>query len=210
MRSPPSRTPTTARPRFLFPRSAPARHRNSANRPSRARSIPAWRPPPVAAAANQPRARNKSFARRWGTRPDAVFRRRRAGRSRCFPCSLALLDQLPKFAVLPKLVVLRHGEFAAEKEIPKRVLVEDAMDPDAFRRSLEIDPVFLRAIPMQLLSFALDHAEPAAVEVIEVLGKDLEFRQQFELQRLRQRRHFRRAQLVEDDLEHGWVTAMKS
>jgi hypothetical protein len=34
----------------------------------------------------------------------------------------------------------------------------------------------------------------------------LEFREQIELQRFRQRRHFRRAQLVEDDLEHCRLT----
>ena len=52
------------------------------------------------------------------------------------------------------------------------------MDPDAFGRPLEINPVFFRAIPMQLFPFPLDHTEPAAVEIIEVLGKDLEFREQ--------------------------------
>ena len=45
-----------------------------------------------------------------------------------FPRPLALLDQLPKLAVLPELIVFRHRQFAAEKEVPKRVFVQDAMD----------------------------------------------------------------------------------
>ena len=55
---------------------------------------------------------------------------------------------------------------------------------------------------MQLFPFALDHAETARIQIIEVFRENLEFSQQIELQRLRQRRHFRRAQFVEDDLEH--------
>src|SRR5438067_329628 len=202
MRSRLSHSPATAPPAPSFPQCAPARSRNFAHRPRRARSIPASPRPPVAAAAHRRRARNKSCACRWGTRAHAAFRPRRAGRSRCLPGPLALLDQLPKFAVLAELVVFRHRKFAAEKEITKRVLVQDAVDPDALRRPLEIDSIFLRAITMQLLPFALDYAEAAGVEIVEVLGKDLEFRQQIELQRFRQRRHFRGAQLVEDDLEH--------
>ena len=91
----------------------------------------------------------------------------------------------------------------AEKKITQRVLVQHAMHCHAFRAPLEIDSVILGPVTMKFFSLPLDHAEAAGIQVIEVFGKDLEFRQQLELQRLRQRRHFRGAQLVEDDLEHG-------
>src|SRR6202030_2515087 len=145
--------------------------------------------PLVVAAGNQPCARSKSSARRWGIRADANFRRRQAEQSRWFSRPLALLDQFPKLAVLAELVVFRQREFAAEKEIPKRVLVQDAVNGDPLRPPFEVDPVILRAITMQLFPLTLDHTETARVQIIEVFGKDLEFRQQLELQRLRQCRH---------------------
>src|SRR4051794_32442472 len=160
-----------------FPRSAPAHHRNSANRPSRARSIRASRRRHVAAAAHQPRARNKSCARRWGIRADADFRPRRARESRCFLRPLALFDQLPKLSVLAELIVFRHGKFAPEKKIPERVFVKDAVDSDPFRPAFEIDSVILRAITVKLFPFALDHAEATRIEAVEVLGQDLKFGQ---------------------------------
>ena len=91
-----------------------------------------------------------------------------------FARALALLDQLPKFARLAQLIVFRHRQFAAEKEIAKCVLVQDAMDRDSFRAFFKINPVIFRAITMEFFSFALDHAETARVEVIEVFREESE------------------------------------
>jgi hypothetical protein len=44
------------------------------------------------------------------------------------------------------VIVLRHREFAAEKEISESVLVEHAMNRDALLAFLEVDAVILRAI----------------------------------------------------------------
>ena len=63
-----------------------------------------------------------------------------------FPRFLALLDQLPELARFPEGLVFRDREFAAEKEIPKRILVQDAVDGDSFRPLLEINPVIFGAI----------------------------------------------------------------
>src|SRR5205814_223584 len=51
---------------------------------------------------------------------------------------LALLDQFPELAGLAERLVFRSGKFAAEKEIAKRVLVQDTMDGDSFPHLLEI------------------------------------------------------------------------
>src|SRR5947207_6895843 len=44
-----------------------------------------------------------------------------------FAGPFTLFDQFPKLARFTELIVLRHRQFAAEKEIPKCVLVQDAM-----------------------------------------------------------------------------------
>src|SRR5881396_2301567 len=138
MRSRPSDTPATALPAPSSLQCEPVRCRSSAHQSKRAQSIPPSPVPPAEAAAHPPRARSKSCARKWGIRADAAFRPRRAGQSRCFPRSFALLDQLPELAVLAELVIFRHRQFAAEKEFAKRVLVQDAVDPEALRCPLEI------------------------------------------------------------------------
>src|SRR6266403_126416 len=143
MRSLPSPRPTIAPPTPSFPQSAPARSHTAGRQSRRAQAIHASRRPLAVAGAHRRHGRNKSCAHRWETRAGAESRRRRAARSRCFPRPLALLDQLPKLAVLAELVVFRHREFASEKKITKRVLVQDAVDCDALRPPLEIDPVIL-------------------------------------------------------------------
>ena len=63
-----------------------------------------------------------------------------------FPRFLALFDQFPKLARFAELLIFRDRQFAAEKEIAKRVLVQDAVNSDAFRRLGEVDPVIFRAV----------------------------------------------------------------
>ncbi len=62
------------------------------------------------------------------------------------PRFFALLDQFPEFASLTKLGVFGYRQFAAEKEIAKRVLVQDAMDSDAFVGFGEINAIIFCAI----------------------------------------------------------------
>ncbi len=120
-----------------------------------------------------------------------------------FPRPFTLFDQFPELAGPAQLVVFRHGKFAAEQEVSKRVSVQHAMNGDPLSASLEVDPVILGAITMELLSVAFDDPEFASVQIIQICRQNFEFRQQFELERLRQSGHLGCAQFVEDDLEHG-------
>src|SRR5947207_3374209 len=113
-----------------------------------------------------------------------------------FPCFLPLLDQFPELARFAELLIFRDRQFAAEKKITKRVLVQDAMDGDPFRRLGEIDPVIFGAIAVEFFSFTLDHAEMLGVEMIEVFGQNLKLLEEIELHSLRQRRHLGRTQLI--------------
>jgi hypothetical protein len=119
-----------------------------------------------------------------------------------FTGPLTLLNQLPKLPRLAKLIVLRHRQLTAEEKIAQRVLVEDAMNSDTLRATLEVDAVILRPITMELLALALNHPESAGIEVVEVFRQDLKFREQIELESFWQGGHLGGAQFVEDDLEH--------
>ena len=63
-----------------------------------------------------------------------------------FPRLFAFVDQFPELASSAERLIFRAREFAAEKEIAKRVLVQDAVDGDAFRRLLEVNPVIFGAV----------------------------------------------------------------
>jgi hypothetical protein len=125
------------------------------------------------------------------------------GPSLRFASPFALLDQFPKFPRFAELIVFRHWQFASEKKISQRVFVQHAMHSDAFWAALKIDAVIFRAITMQLFPFPFDYAEAAGIKVVEIFWGDLKLGEQIELECLRQSRHLGRAQLVEDDLEHG-------
>ena len=98
-----------------------------------------------------------------------------------------------------------HRKFGAEEKIAHGVLVEDAVDRDSFSGAGEINPVIARTITIEFLSVAFDGAEPVGIEVIEVFGQDLKFREQIELKLFGKLRHFRGANFVEDNLEHRTV-----
>src|ERR1700704_5844567 len=99
----------------------------------------------------------------------------------CFPRSLRFFNQFPELARLSKRLILCHRQFAAEQEIAKRVLVQDAVYFDPFVGLREIDAVIFRAVAIQLFAAALDHTETFGVEMIEVLGQNLKFSEKFEL-----------------------------
>src|SRR5437870_5365320 len=58
----------------------------------------------------------------------------------------AFVDQFPKLAGFAELLIFRDWQFAAEQKIAKRVLVQNAVDGDAFRPFLEIDSVIFGAV----------------------------------------------------------------
>src|SRR6266496_288792 len=118
------------------------------------------------------------------------------------PRLLTLLDQLPEFARLAQLRVFRNGQFAAKKEIEKRVLVQNAIDLDTFVGLREINTVIFRAITIQFFPRALDHAKPLRIELIQILRQNLELRQQLKLQLLRERGDLGGAQFIKNNLEH--------
>ena len=87
-------------------------------------------------------------------------------------------------------------------KIAQRVFVKDPMHGDALRRLFEIDAIIFGAIAIKFFSVPLKQSKPAAVEILQVLGLNLKLSEKIELQCFWQGRHLRRAQLVENDLEH--------
>src|SRR4029453_7735633 len=79
---------------------------------------------------------------------------------------------------------------------------------DAFVCLRKINAVIFRPIAIQLFSLTLDHAKPLRIKVVQILGQNLELCQQHKLQPFREGGYFRRAQFVEDDLEHGQKVKM--
>src|SRR5437762_2640713 len=69
-----------------------------------------------------------------------------------------------------QLRIFRNRQFAAEKKVPKRVLVQNAMDGDAFIGLREINAIVLRPVAIQLFPLTLDHAKPLRIEMIQVFG----------------------------------------
>ena len=78
---------------------------------------------------------------------------------------------------------------------------QDAMNGDAFGPALEVDAVILCAVAMEDLAVALEPPEFLRVQIVEVVGEAVEFREQIELQLLRQGSHLGGAYFIEDDLE---------
>src|SRR4029077_17296297 len=85
-------------------------------------------------------------------------------------CPLAFLNQLPELSRFAQFRVLGNRQLAAEQKIAKRVFVQNAMHFDAFLGLGEINTVILRAIAIQLLPLAFDHAEALGVELIQIFG----------------------------------------
>jgi hypothetical protein len=113
------------------------------------------------------------------------------------------IDQFPEFGHLLQHLVLSHGELGAVEEILDRVLVQDAVNEQSRLDALEINPVFLGAIAIQMALLAFELAEFFGVGLVEVLGKEVEFAEDLQLEQLGQMGQFAGAAVVEDDLEHG-------
>ncbi len=121
---------------------------------------------------------------------------------RLLPRLLALLDEFPELSIAPELIVFCQRQFAAEKKVPKRVLVQDSVHRDPLAGARKINPVIFRAITIKLFPFALNQPESTVGKLIKIIRQNLELGQKLKLQGLRQGRHFTRAQFVKYDLKH--------
>ena len=101
------------------------------------------------------------------------------------------------------LIVIGHRKLRPEKEIPNRVLMEDAVDEDPFGMTLKVDAVIAAAESVERPPVALDLAEALSLQRVEIVRHDLELGEQVELEIFREGAHFRRTDGIEDDLEHG-------
>jgi hypothetical protein len=81
--------------------------------------------------------------------------------------------------------------------------VKDPVDQDSLRVALEVDAMITATEAMKRATVALDPAEILPVEGTEIIGKDLELGEKVELEILGKGAHFRGADGIEDDLEHG-------
>src|SRR5205814_8726610 len=133
------------------------------------------------AMAHPPHVRNKSCAHKSEIRAGEIPRSPPARRSRFLPRPFALLDQFPKLAPLLQLLILARRQFGAEKKIAQRVLVQNPMHRDAFRRLFEINPVIFGAITIKFFPLALEQTKSAGIEMVEFLRQNLKFREQIEL-----------------------------
>lgn len=103
-------------------------------------------------------------------------------------------------------LVLGHGELGAEEKILERVFMEHAMDEQARLDALEINPVFLGAIAVEIALLAMELAEFIGIGPVEVLGQKIEFAQDLQLEHFGQVGQFGGAAIVENNLEHGgWI-----
>jgi hypothetical protein len=69
--------------------------------------------------------------------------------------------------------------------------------------TLEVDAVITASETVKGPAIPLDLAELGAVKGFEILGKNLKLRKKVELEILWEGAHFRGADGIEDDLEHG-------
>src|SRR5207302_4334854 len=134
------------------------------------------------AKAHPPHAHSKSCAHKSEIRTGEISHSPPARRSHLPARPFALLDQFPKLAPLPQLLILARRQFGAEKKIAQRVLVQHPMHRDAFRCLFKINPVIFGTTPIQSFAIALQQTKSAAIETIEVLRQNVKFSEQIELQ----------------------------
>ena len=115
------------------------------------------------------------------------------------------INQFPKLGHSLQHLVFGHGQLGAKEEILECVLVQDAMDEQARLGALEINPILLGAIAVQMALFAFELAEFIGIGLVEVLGQEIEFAENLQLKQFGQMGQFGGAAVVEDNLEHGWL-----
>jgi len=77
------------------------------------------------------------------------------------------------------------------------------VDEEALGVAFEVDPVLLGAVAVQRSPVARHPAEALLRQRIQILRQEMEFREEVELEILRELRHLRRADPVEDYLKHA-------
>jgi len=80
------------------------------------------------------------------------------------------------------MILVRHRQLGAEKEIADRILVKHSVDQDSLGMAFKINPVIAAAIAMQCAAIALDLRELFATQGIEIFGKNLKLGEQIELE----------------------------
>lgn len=117
--------------------------------------------------------------------------------------SAAAVDHVPELGGFLKGFIFAEGEFGAIEKILERVLVQHTVDAEALFRQLEINAIILRAITEQLATFAGEASEFLRVDLVEILGEEIKFTENLQLEGLGQGRHLGGAGIVENNLEHG-------
>lgn len=102
-----------------------------------------------------------------------------------------------------QFLVFAQRHLRTEEKIGKRSLVQHAMDDDGPLFHFEVEAVVLRPETVERFALAFDFAETVAIDAFEVLFRNLELVEQFELLESAELGNFRSADFVEDDLEHA-------
>jgi len=95
-----------------------------------------------------------------------------------------LVDHAPELVGCLRMIMIlvRHRQLGAEKEIADRILVKHSVDQDSLGMAFKINPVIAAAIAMQCAAIALDLRELFAAQGIEIFGKNLKLGEQIELE----------------------------
>lgn len=114
------------------------------------------------------------------------------------------MEHLPELVgPLGLITVIRHRQLGSEEEVADGILVEYPVNQDSLRVALKVDAMIAAAETVQGAAVALDPAEVGSIEGVQILRQDLKLGEQIELEILGKGAHFRGADGIEDDLEHG-------
>ena len=80
--------------------------------------------------------------------------------------------------------------------------MQHAMDQESRLGPLEINPVLLGPVPIQMALFAIEFAELLRIGLVEILRQEVELAEDLQLEQLGQMGQFGGAAVVEDNLEH--------
>jgi hypothetical protein len=100
-----------------------------------------------------------------------------------FLSGFARIDQFPKLWIFGENLVLRKGELGAEGKVLQGVFVENAVDDQAFLRFFEIDPVFVRTVPVQGAVGPANDAKAVGMFFEKIGGEDIKFPKDLHLER---------------------------
>lgn len=114
-----------------------------------------------------------------------------------------LVDELPKSLLFAEvLVFLIHRKIGTIQEVADGVFVQHSIYENAIWVFLKINAVITGSAAVERVPVPAYLPEATAIEILQILGKNLELHQQLQLQILRQRSHFGRADFGKDRLKH--------